>query len=521
MMFGQSLSTHYATRASGLEDPRTPLDPDFDDGENSISSFYGDGFRSDTGLKITRKLALGYAPYFRSLSLLSGDTGRCPLVIYRKVTVGESAGKEKAIEHPAYKLLRRRPNKYMTANVWKRAMVLHACDKGNGYSFISRSGDGTPVELLLLDPDRTWPVRVNGELYYLHQLENGEWRKLAARDVLHLKNVSWDGLCGMGWREVGKETLGMGIASRKFSTRFYRRGAVPSVVLEAPGKMSPKVVRQLRKDWETLQSGLENMHRTAILQQGTKAHTLSQSAKDSQMAEMQMFNVRMTSTLTGVPPHKLGDSTRSSYNSLEQENQSYLNEALDCWLVDFEEECEDKLLTEEELAGETHCIEFNRKVFMEADVGTRYASYATGKQNRFLTTNEIRSYENLNPIEGGDELDDSAQVQGNNPQPAEGEGSTVVQTDGERFDNLKIKIDAYGVAVRAGVITPTEDDEDYFRTEAGLPAMSQAVKESWQKDQGTRRPITLVNAQAHEQPNSAGNAMPTDPTDNGAPEDAD
>lgn len=390
------------------EDPATPLDGDFD--ESSSIGSWGDGYRSDTGVRVTRKMAFGYTPYFRALSLISGDAGRCPLIVYRMVVKEYGEGKEKATDHPAYRLLRRRPNKYMTANTWKKVMIMHVCDKGNAYSYILRDGDGTPTELLPLDPDRTWPVRKDGVLWYITQQNDGGYRKIKSSDMFHLKGASWDGLSGMGWREIGKETLGMGIASRKFTTRFYRRGAVPSVVLEVPGKMTPKVARQLRRDWENLQSGLENMHATAVLQQGTKAHTLSQSARDSQMAEMQMFNVRMTSTLTGVPPHKLGDNTRSSYNSLQEENQSYLDDALDHWLVDFEEEAEDKLLSDEEHESEEYCIEFNRKVFVQANLTDRYSSYAVAKQNRLMTTNEIRSIENLNPLEGGDELDFTAQV---------------------------------------------------------------------------------------------------------------
>ena len=52
--------------------------------------------------------------------------------------------------------------------------------------------------------------------------------------------------------------------------------------------------------------------------------------------------------LLGVPAHKLGADIKSSYNSLEQENQDYLDQCLDFWLVRWEEECWDKLLTEEE-----------------------------------------------------------------------------------------------------------------------------------------------------------------------------
>lgn len=56
---------------------------------------------------------------------------------------------------------------------------------------------------------------------------------------------------------------------------------------------------------------------------------------------------------------------------------------------------------------------------------------------------------------------------------------------------FKAKADAYGVAVRAGAITPQIDDEQAMRAEAGFPPMSEAAKKAWEEDKGVRRPITL------------------------------
>lgn len=58
--------------------------------------------------------------------------------------------------------------------------------------------------------------------------------------------------------------------------------------------------------------------------------------------------------------------------------------------------------------------------------------------------------------------------------------------------DAKAASDAYGVAVRAGVITPQTQDEENFRKRLGLPPMSSEAKAAWQKDKGTRRPITLT-----------------------------
>ena len=59
------------------------------------------------------------------------------------------------------------------------------------------------------------------------------------------------------------------------------------------------------------------------------------------------------------------------------------------------------------------------------------------------------------------------------------------------FETLKAKVDSYGVAVRAGSITPQADDETAFRNEAGFPSISPEVKQAWIDDGGYRRPITL------------------------------
>lgn len=59
-------------------------------------------------------------------------------------------------------------------------------------------------------------------------------------------------------------------------------------------------------------------------------------------------------------------------------------------------------------------------------------------------------------------------------------------------DQVKAQMDAYGVAVRAGVITPQPADEDSFRQKLGLPPMSNEAKSAWKDDKGVRRPITLV-----------------------------
>lgn len=56
---------------------------------------------------------------------------------------------------------------------------------------------------------------------------------------------------------------------------------------------------------------------------------------------------------------------------------------------------------------------------------------------------------------------------------------------------LRDLIETYGVAVRAGLITPCKTDEAYFRKQLDIPEMPDEVIKDWKDSQGVRRPITL------------------------------
>jgi HK97 family phage portal protein len=379
-------------RAS-LENPSTPID----DPDDWLYEAFGGG--SSSGVKVNRQTILRYGPVWRGVTLIAGSVGKLPLISYKRV--GE--GKDRAIDHSAYRLLKRRPNREMTAFTFKQTLMGHAILQGNGYAYIFRRGDGSPEELIPLNPEETFPVRVNGELMYVTKV-GAETRKLLPQNVLHIKGFSFEGLQGYSLIDKARDSLSVGIAAGQYGSRFFRNSARPSVVIEHPGKLGPEAKKNLRDSWETMHAGLENMHRTAVLDEGMKVQAFSINARDAQLLETRQFEIREVANWLGLPPHKLGDSSRTAYNSLEQENQSYLDDALDPWLVNWEEECVEKLLTEDEKDNDTHTIEFTRQALVRANLLQRFQAYQIAINTRVMNPNEVRARENLNPYEGGDEF---------------------------------------------------------------------------------------------------------------------
>lgn len=356
----------------------------------------GDDIKS---VPVNTRSALGYAPFWRAVTLMGSDMGSFPIVVYKRVDTEFGEGKERDRKHAA-NVINRRPNPYMSRYTFIQTLIIHAGRKGNGYSYVRRDGGGRPKELLILSPESTWPVRRNGVLWYVTEI-NGKLLRLDAEDVIHIKGPGDDGLVGYDVLTYAKKTLGLALATREHRITYFKNGAKPAVVLEAPGQIPPKVLKQLKSQWQKLYAGVSNHHRTAILQMGTSAKVLTQNARDSQLTEGQELDVYHISAITGVPPHKIGGRGRGGYASLEAENEAYMSDCIAHLVTACEQEFADKLLTEKEKASESHTIEIMTAAKVKANLLTRMQAYALAINARVMVPNEARAKEGLNPTEWG------------------------------------------------------------------------------------------------------------------------
>ena len=358
---------------------------------------YDYGTKSDSGLNISYTSALRYSPWWRGINLISRDVAKLPFQVYKR----NGEGKDKALNHPAYPLLRRKANPDLTSFTFIQTLTANAMGAGNGYAFIDRDRDALPRELRWLNPLDTYAVRENQRLFYVTMIDN-VWRRLLPENVLHIRGLGFDGLGGYPVYKLAADSLGLGMGAQKFSSVFFKNNARPGVVIEVPGVMDKDKQLTLLDQWNRMHSGLENAHRAAVLTMGAKVNAFAHNAKDSELLETRQFEIREVANWLGVPPHKLGDTTRTAYASLEQENHSYLVEALDPWLCTWENECNDKLLTEAQKQTESHFTEFNRNALVRASFAERMAGYNTALQGGWMNRNEVRAKENMNPLEGSE-----------------------------------------------------------------------------------------------------------------------
>ncbi len=362
----------------------------------------GLSYPSASGVVVNEQTALTYAPVWQAVSQLSGDVAKLPLNVFRRLPAQGDNAREKDRSHPAHRLVRLQPNPETSAlEFWRRLMV-HALIWNNAYALIVRDGNGNPVELLPLLPDRTRLEDKDGRRVYVTEA-GGELRGFAPSQVLHIQGIS---IAGGDCELVKKarDSWALGLALEKFASKFFTNGARTGGILEIPLGMTKKAADNLVEGFSKTHSGPDNSFKTVILRDGSKFHAAQSSPRDSLMETSREGQVKDVARWYNLPPHKLGAGEKFAYNSLQEENLSYLTGSLSHWLCTIAAECWLKLLSPEEQRADSHFVEHNTRALLQTDTKSQVEIGVAGVTNGLITRNEWRATQNMNPIPGGDAI---------------------------------------------------------------------------------------------------------------------
>jgi HK97 family phage portal protein len=357
--------------------------------------FDGYSGRAVSGIRITPDNALASTVVLACARVLSETVASLPLHIYRRT----EKGKDVAREHPLYSVLHETPNSWQTSFEWREQSMLHLCLWGNAYSEIRPGSAGAVGELVPLHPSRMSVERIeNGRLRYKYREPNGTETVYVQDQIMHVRWMSGDGVVGMVPVELARDAVGLARACEIHGASFFGNGARPGVVLETDATLTPEAAQMLRENWERVHRGADRSNRTAVLQGGLKAHELGGNNHESQFLESRRFQVEEICRLFRVPPHLVGDLTRSSFSNIEQQSIDFVQHTLLPWLRRFETTFARDLITD----NKTYFAEFDTRGLLRGDAAARGSYYQTLWGLGVASVNEIRSWENLNPVDGGD-----------------------------------------------------------------------------------------------------------------------
>ena len=361
---------------------------------------------ANSGERVDEKSALQISTVYACVRLLAETIASLPLHLYRYI----DDGKEKATDHPLYKLLYRQSNPEMTSFVFRETMMTHLLLWGNAYAQIIRDGRNNILGLYPLLPENVEVDRnENGELYYIYHAYTdevpGEQNKdiLFRRDeIFHVPGLGFNGLVGFSPIAMMKNSLGTTIAVEKYGSAFFKNGAQPSGVLEHPGVL--KNPERIRENWSQVYGGPGNAHKVAVLEEGMQYKAISLPPEDSQFLSTRQFGVNEICRIFRVPPHMVQDLEHATFSNIEHQSIDFVVHTLTPWMVRFEQAIMKDLLLEAE--QDTYFPKFNVDGLLRGDYASRMQGYATGISNGFLSPNDCRRLENLDlipPEKGGDD----------------------------------------------------------------------------------------------------------------------
>ena len=346
------------------------------------------------------------ATYFACLKILSEAVGKLPLKLLQKT---KKNGVIEAVKHPLYNLLRNRPNKYMTATIFKSTIEQLRDHYGNAYALIA--GYGKEMQLIPLDSSQVTIYYDDGKLlseipdiWYVYSI-GGKSYKFSSEEILHFKTSStFDGIKGLSVREMLSSTIKGNQKAQKMQNALYDSGFTAKAVVQYTGNLKDESVKNFLKNIENYAKGNVDAGKGLVpIPLGTQLTPLTTKLGDNEFLELKKYSALQIAAAFGIKPVQINDYSKSSYASSENQNLAFLVDTLMFILNQYEEELNFKLLSDLEIK-QGYYFKFNTGALLRADLKTQVESLTKGIANFLYTPNEARAFLDLEAMPGGDVL---------------------------------------------------------------------------------------------------------------------
>jgi HK97 family phage portal protein len=357
------------------------------------------GRKTAAGVNVNEHVALTYSAVWAATRVFCAG-GSIPLHMYRRT----DKGNERYPTHSLEKVLKRRFNPEMEAGNGRRLMWQWQPNWGNAdCEIIWDDYTGQVRELWPLSPWMTTIERNTGtgELRWRVRNDDGSERVIAQKNVFHLPSpISRDGIVGLGTIRVARESIGMGLATEKYGANWFGGDGVPRLVITTKGKpLDDPQKKSFREEWKAIMGGADGS-KVATLGGDATVTPIVISQEDSQFLETRQHNVEEIARWYGIPPHLLQRMVQVTYNNAELLPLDFIKWTLMQYVDIWESAIVNQLVPEDE--REEVFAKHNMNGLLRGDSKSRMEFYKGMEGMANITRNEVREWEDLPPVAGGD-----------------------------------------------------------------------------------------------------------------------
>lgn len=345
------------------------------------------------GAPVTVRESLQLADVWAIVSTIARTAAMMPAVLYRRV----GDGRQRVSEGGGADLLRR-PSPGMASSAFVASAALSTALYGELFVAKHRRPDGQIASLSLLSPDAVEvSLLASGEPLYVWNFA-GKRHELSRADVAHGMLFSIDGLRGASPVRMCREGLSLNRALAQQAAATLANSGVPRGILTVPpGPPGEELMSKLAADWQSTHGGPANSGRVAIVSGEITWQGVGMTAADQEFTEQRKLSTVELCRIWGMPPAAIGAPTGESmtYSNLEAERTSLVRSCVTSYVMPLEE----ALSLDEEIAPGDQYVELLSEGVMRGDLTARYSAYATALSAGFLTVDEVRRRENLEPLD--------------------------------------------------------------------------------------------------------------------------
>jgi HK97 family phage portal protein len=367
---------------------------------------------SGSGNYISAQRALENMAVLRCVRLISESIGMLPIHIFER-----GPDKARAEELPIYGLLKSAPNNWQTAYEFKSQMQANALLHGNAYALIVRSM-GRVIRLVPLDPTLVTPeLSDTWQMTYKYQSKNGGTKILQPGDIMHLRDLSLDGVSGVSRVKLAKDAITLAINAENAAANLFKNGVMAGGALKHPGTLSTEAYERLQQSIQERYSGAANSGKWMILEEAMSAEQFAQTAQDSQHIENRKHQIEEIARAFGVPRPLLMMDDTSWGSGIEQLAIFFIQYTLAPWFTAWEQAIERSLLSEGEKP--LYYAKFNERALLRGTLKDQADFFAkalgSGGHSPWLSVNEVRDLSDL-PQSGDAGANDIVRMNTNEPE---------------------------------------------------------------------------------------------------------
>lgn len=308
------------------------------------------------------------------------------------------------------RLLRRRPNPFMTPHDFLWATEFMRLEYGNAFWVYTTDSKGNVTGLYLLNSNQVeiWVDEgciLNGRnsVFYIYTDSKKGQLIYTNNNILHFKNFAKNGIVGTSIKKylsniISNEQYGDNVIKSK-----YKSGLQDPIIVKYIGDLNEAKRQSIRKKFESL-GGAENAGKVIPIPTDFDVKQLETKLVNSQFFQLQGLTTRKIANAFGVKGFQLNDMEKSTYNNIEQQNKAYYSDTLQNVLTEYEQELNYKLLDDNKQLKEGYYFEFNVNSILRSDTKTRYECNNLAITQGWKTRAEVRKMEGLPFIEGTDKL---------------------------------------------------------------------------------------------------------------------